>query len=277
MAMFPASIGHRMMYDDDGSTSYYFVTSGSNPTAMTPGDRAILNNEITDTAVDFGGTRYWIGVIFPELRDIEGFYINTNGPPTVIETSADTTNGYDGTWVARQTNPTTSNTSANAHWQSGARTLSVSSVKAIRHNAYENQFNFHIYGKPSAGQNPDRLILWDPVLDQQLAPNALHPGDGGDVTRGLSYDKQFRIKNNSLTLTANNILVSVGALSDNSPSVASMFQFSTGGGAYNSNLTIPSIAAGTISPIIDMRINMSASAANVAVAMRVLANPQSMS
>lgn len=278
MGLYPAAPGQRMAYDRDGSVMVHWIGGvGATGTivTMTNSQLVLMNNESSDTSVSYGGTAYGQALIFPELRDIDGFHLNAqNNYGNTFQTSSDTTNGQDGTWVTRMASFAVSANSDNGWYRNNINGLAVSNVKAIRFTAAYNQYSFHIYGKPSAGQNPNRFIFWHATLDQELAGNALDPGDGGDVTRGQTYNMTFRVKNNSATLTATNLTLSVEALTDNSPSVVNMFTLSYAGGAFGANATAPSLAPGAISGVFTLRFVVSPTAQTVVASPRINAVAQ---
>lgn len=204
-----------------------------------------------------------MGVIFPELRDLVGYYIAHNnfgaGNPVGVFNlawSANTTNGYDGAWTNLGT-PTFYTTMANFR---SPTALSVTGAKAIRYNPQQTggaanagsiTYGFHVYGKPSTGQALDRLRIWHPTLDQEMAGPGL---DFGDYGRGYTIDRTFRIKNNSSSLSANSIVLSFEALpNDASPTVVSMMSLSQGG-AFASTQNIGTLAPGEISGVCTLRI-----------------------
>lgn len=278
MATYSDAPGHRMAYDRDGSIMCYWgtdVTSTGTITTLSNTSLVQMNNESTDSGVNFGGVQYGFALIFPELRDIDGFHVNAqNSYGNTFQTSSDTTNGQDGTWVTRMASFAVSATGNNGWYRSNINGLAVSNVKAIRFNAAYSQYSFHIYGKPSGGQNPDRFIFWHASLNQELAPNALDPGDHGDVTRGQTYNMSFRIKNNSATKTATNLTLSIEALTDNSPPVVNMYTLSYEGGAYGANSTVPSLAPGAISGVFTLRFVVSPTAQTVVASPRINAVAQ---
>ena len=140
--------------------------------------------------------------------------------------------------------------------------INISGVKALKINASRGGgsgaaalLNFHIYGGIALGQNDDRLRMWHPTLDQPLDTNDSTSGshlDWGDVVRGTSADKTFRIKNQSSTLTANSIAISTEVLTNTSPDIASQITYSSGG-AFSTSINIGNLAARGISPLITVR------------------------
>lgn len=288
MGAFTTPVGYRMAYDTDGSSGFYYVSGGSAPSQYTPGQMIIMNNESNDNARSIFEATFVHGIIFPELRDINGYYFNiymqhSNRNFYNFQTSPDTTNGVDGTWTTRISNPSYDDDAGdNGFWRKRAVAITpLTGIKAVRVYIY-NQDNqgirtWHLYGQPSTGQNTDRLIFWKHSLDADaiLNPADLDPGDGGDVTRGMTYDKQFRIKNNSGALTATDVVVSCELLNDISPSVQAMYTFSYQGSPYAPTITIPALAPGAVSEDISVRLEVDPSATNIATSPRFRATPTS--
>ena len=290
MGTFQPAIGYRIPYDADGSTGFYFNSGTSTPSVYTSGHLVQMNNESTDVPASVHRTTRIHGLVFSHLWDINGIYINmymqhSSKSFYSLQTSPDSTNGIDGSWSTQLANPPyDGDASSNGYWRSGADTIApLLNVKAIRFYAYNHDNHgvrtLHLYGKPTAGENPDRVIFWKSSMDDdaQLLPEDLDPGDEGDVTRGLNYDKYFRIKNNSSTMTANSIDISCEILTDTTPSVPSQFKFSYQGSPYASSVTIPSLLPGSLSDDITVRYEVDPSANTVARSPRLRATPGSFS
>lgn len=269
-----------MAYDIDGSAG--FVNVGS-LRSLTAGEMTTLNSE-TGVAVSRTGDNLtsYIGVVFPQLRDIVGvnhglsFAGNTTGQSKAFQTSVDTTNGSDGVWVTQ-----TASMVLSTNYRTGITTYSLTNIKGVRWNVVTGQSfagvnfgQFHVYGTIASGLTPDRLRLWHPTLDQELAGAYF---DYGDQVRGAGpLDKTFRVKNNSSTLQANNVVLAVSALTDTTPTVVGQMTLSQGG-AFASTQTITSIAAGAISAVCTLRYSVSASASLSVWRQRVTATPSSWS
>lgn len=264
---YPDAPGLRMAYDRDGSI--VAVTNQgdgyANPWAVSPSvvsgaaaaganSEALFELTRLNNAATLG-----MVVIFPELRDVQGLLMRFDAPSSSgAEWSANTTNGIDGTW--------TSTSIANATTLAGYRTsiaaVSLSGVKAIRWfcrggNGRVNViYGMHIYGAPSAGQNPHRLRFWQTAADAEIAPAHF---DLGDVPRGTSNTVAFRVKNNSFSLTANGVTVANEALTDSSPSTASQHEYSLDGSSWTPTLNIGTLTPGEISGIVYARRNTAAS------------------
>jgi hypothetical protein len=256
--------GAQVMYDRDGSAVVYWGGSPSpNPTELAGASVTVLNSQ-AGTALTIGGqfATPSFAVIFPETMDIVGLWPNFGDRmnPAGVATSVDTTNGYDGTWV------TQSNTVLGATFRAPT-VVSWSGVKAVRFQNYQNNggsnttiiYNVHFYGQPTSAAltaTPTRLRVWHPTLNQVFPAAGF---DYADASRTYTFDKTFRIKNTSATLTANSIVLSTGALTDTSPTVLSQLSLSQGSG-FASTQTITSLAPGAISAVCTLRFIASSSA-----------------
>lgn len=246
----------RMPYDRDGTIGFR-ITSGGVISQMSSADLININNETSDATTLTNG---YDGIIFPQLRDIAGWLLiggNTSNVIGTLQTSANTTNGQDGTWTTRVTSPS-SPTAMLPNYRSVIQLLSVTGVKAVRWSQASNGCTYqaiHFYGTIAASQTPDRLRIWHPTLDEPLDENTSADGaylDWGDVPRNGTQDRTLRIKNNSGTLTANSINITSQALTDASPSVPPQFTFSNGG-AFGTTLAIGNLSPGQISGVITVR------------------------
>lgn len=257
----------RMPYDKDGSVIVGVLNGASTVLSATrlqqlndetPGTVSGLCNNV-DGSYSMGASSSGIvALIFPEKRDLAGYYMAfiNMGATKALQWSPDSTNGTDGAWNDI-TNPAAYNI---VDPSPGYRTLvtaqSVGGVKAIRHvwstggGATVQMSTWHLYGGITAGENPDRLSIWDPVSDVRLPAADL---DWGDVPRSSSADVPFRIKNLSPTLAANNIVVGFEALTDTTPSVPAQHLLSSDGISYTSTLNIAAIAPGGVSPVLTLR------------------------
>lgn len=259
---YPDPPGPRMAYDVDGSVGFYYPESTNVIVQLTAGDLATMNDEDNDfwDASIFNNQR--MGLIFPELRDIVGYFMYFSagdfGTAGILDTSTDTTNGYDGTWTTRAANWVKSFSPAPGY-RTSFNTLVVSGIKAIRFQASRissgafNDFapsQMHIYGTPNSGAVIDRLVFWDPTTNVALAAAGL---DWGNVPRSSSADKTFRVKNVSTTKTAQGIVISPEALSDTSPSVPGQHLFSTDGTTFTASINIGDLAPGATSSVLYVR------------------------
>lgn len=248
--------------DLDGTSGF-----GININQVTPFDATAMANLVKTSGgnninLTSGATSFYMGYVFPQLRDIAGFCLIHSsggwGSWVRVETSANTTNGTDGAWTDRGA------MGASGHFRT-ITTLAVAGVKGIRFR-WDSQStdnngrwasHLHVYGSIPLATSPDRLTLWHPTLDQQLPGAAL---DFGDVTRSSTADKTFRVKNLSATLTANSIGLSMTAPNDSTPPYATQYTISSGG-AFGATATIASLAAGEISAVCTLRLTTLAAAA----------------
>jgi len=268
---YPDVPGLRMAYDLDGSTGFYYNVGNPSGTIviLTNTQLKAVNDESMTTAINTDGanaanlqSRH--GLIFPETRDLVGMFFVGDGacatPATSWAKSTDTTNGIDGTWTTF-TGPT-ENTATNPQYRTLISTISgVTAVKAVRWERVNNNvrpwYTWHIYGNLTTGQTPNRLRMWHPTLDQEITGAHF---DFAEIQRSATSVKQFRVKNNSSSLTANAPALSLEYLTDASPTMVGQFQLSSDGSTYANTLTLGNVAPGAISPITYLRAAPSSTA-----------------
>lgn len=199
----------------------------------------------------------WWCIIFPELRDIDAYFLADNFDgfdQGQIQTSVNTTNGMDGTWTtlaSALTYPTSVTT-----WRTAIRAETALGVKGVRfwtpgsgNGIFSNLRALHLYGEVSPG-SPDRLAFWSATADQKMSPAT---PDWGDVPRSSSDDFQVRVKNLSGTKTAGNVRVSFDTITDTTPSVPSQHMASLDGVTFFAQVNIGSLAPGAISAPVTIR------------------------
>lgn len=280
----------RMAYDRDGTVVCNINFNVASSTPLTLAQVQAINNEST-TSYSYTGSQgqsIAAAFIFPQNRDIAGYRISRSfaGQITTgaLESSVDTTNGLDGTWVS-VANPHTTTSAFDKITMRTIDAVAISTVKAIRFRYSSGgsggqsivHYMVHLYGAVSVGETPDRLRMWHPTLDEPLDDNTSADGayfDWGDIQRNTTSDKTFRIKNTSATLTANGIVISQDTLTDTSPTVNSQFTFSDGG-AFAASIDIGSLAPGTISPVITKRFARPSNATLSLWTSRTIADPTS--
>jgi hypothetical protein len=263
---YPDTPDHKIFYNDDGSIVFTQPATGGAVTLVAGSSANTLNGEgNANAAIMSTNTR--IGCVFAQRMDIVGVYnmhSGISGTDGVLRTSTDTTNGTDGTWTTvTATLPTTGESAVNAttRWRTDIQTVSCLGIKGVTLSAGSNgdARNFHLYGRPTTGANPDRLRFWHPTTDTELLGSHF---DYGDLARGSSKIIQFRVKNNSTTKTANTITVADDALTAASPTLASQTTFSPDGTTnFLASLAVGSLAPGALSAIVYARISLTASAA----------------
>ncbi len=267
VGLYPDAPGRKFAYDADGSVGFGHHVPSNVVSSLTAAQITTLNGEAGGVAYGSGQSLYdnqtqRLGFIFPELRDIVGVHCGiyyggtTIGQATSFETSVDTTNGIDGTWTTR-TVPVRSTA-----FRTGIQTYIIAGVKAVRWSATLGKSfpsvtfsQLHLYGELSSLS--DRLAFWHPTLDQVLSPAGL---DFGELPRSTVATKQFRIKNLSASITANNIVVSGQELTAPNPTIMSVTDFNAGVG-YVAAPNIGALAPGAISGIITQRISLGSTAA----------------
>jgi hypothetical protein len=249
----------RMALDRDGSTFTVGLNAGPIST-ISATDIQNANDETQATAAAAYGTQVdFFAVVFPEKRDIDGFFFNAlvggggSGATVDVQTSTNTTNGQDGTWTAFVS---AYNYKAVAPvWRSSVVAGTALAVKGIRWVGFSAGNTFairalHLYGEIAPGENPDRLVFWSATADEKMPPATL---DWGDVPRSSSADRIVRVKNISGTHTANNVRVSFDILTDGTPSVPAQHLVSYGGGAFLAQVNLGSLGPGAISGPITLR------------------------
>jgi hypothetical protein len=260
-----------MAFDRDGTVGVHVnIGTGSVITTLTGSQMAGISDEsLSDgfsVATGSSGT-FALVLLFPEARDFVAYHLNaltaTNGSWNELQWSNNTTNGVDGTWTTVETIGV-SHESVPA-MRTAIRSISVTGATALRFKATASGgttnrrvLALHLYGSPSTGANPDRLRLWHPTLDQEVGGAHF---DWGDVARSTVLTKTFRVKNNSATLTANSIALSMEAPTDTSPTNVSAHKFSPDGSTFTSTLNIGNLAPGAISSVVTLQRDTSSVAA----------------
>lgn len=265
---YPALPDRRISYDNDGT-----VIGMAGPDAFDfanglsgyfSGAQAIEFNDAdwvsSPWAAYAGNASVRLWWFFPEQREVTAWvdFIQVVGPAvseseSVWQGANDTTNGMDGTWE------TASKPSGRADailgtldsWRSNIKPLSFTGGKrTVRHKlAYGpggasefRWFGTHLYGEKVAGQTPDDIIY----IDHDTTPGAefTAPEDFGDRPLGTSVVRQFRVKNVSPTLTANNINIQCNDAD---------FAISTDGLVWVVTINIGSLASGAESATMFIR------------------------
>jgi hypothetical protein len=254
---YPDAPSWRMAYDRDG-TQVFKIDSSLAVTQLTSAQIVALNNENDDTYSVFGtnssGRLVWI---FPELRDLDGFFSITGEAPNsmTVSVSSDTTNGIDGTWTTISTAAPWVGTTKPAY-RSYISSTTALAIRAVKMYGSSSAFTswapraVHLYGEPVPGANPNRLELWHPTADEKLTPAYF---DWGDVPRSSSADLAFRVKNLSSTMTAGSTRVAMEVLTDASPSVPAQHTLSYAGGSFLAQVNIGDLAPGAISGPLTLR------------------------
>lgn len=202
----------RMAIDADG-------TVGVNPKLgdLSPTEMANINSE-EDGLEANAGNASWLALIFPELRELDGIFAATDkaDPGSIdigaVDSSADTTNGWDGSWTTQIADYTdTGDNLVYTVFRDNISSLTVSTEKGIKITWTGGQswvtdavVAMHIYGRISAGETPDRIIFLDPDNSDAQFTKVL---DYGDVPRGQTDVRTIKLKNNSTSKTINSVSI----------------------------------------------------------------------
>lgn len=252
----------RMAYDDDG-TVMLFRLSASAAVERNASQKAEANDEDNVTAhsgFNWGGDTGHVIFIFPELREIDGFF--TGGAPFefgsatwgALEVSADTTNGIDGTWTTEIANIGEFGTTYPTNYRNEIVSTAANAKRAVRANKTDtgssSWSSMHIYGTISPGETPDRLIFIDELTGLEFTL----PKDFGDVPRGSAREFEWRLKNNS-TVAGNNLTVNTIQFTAESLYLSSggWYTHSVGGDAFAGTKSITSLAPEASSALITTR------------------------
>jgi len=260
---YPDAPSWRMAHDRDG-TQWLSIDVQNIVQQFTAGQIAALNDEHeTDPVTLAAGQLLRVVAIFPELRDVDGWFIGIDplgAMAASVETSKDTTNGLDGTWTTLATDARPHSGAPKPGYRSAIRGATALAVRAIRftltaggsQGGRYRVHTLHIYGEPAPGENLDRLELWHPTLDEKAGPTLF---DWGNVPRGSSDDRPFRVKNLSATKTARQTRVAMEVATDAAPSVPGWHLLSYNGGTFLAQVNIGDLAPGAISaPVVLRRV-----------------------
>lgn len=257
---------HRMPYDVDGTEVGFRSQDGIDTISQMIGNglaswldstsKGNLNKENRAQTWHVGDYRlggvFWF--FFPELREVNkvGLLWNSTNNCTfssqIIQGSADTTNGVDGTWETAVYSMPAPNTDMD-FWRNKIFTLSFSGpVKALRIGFYETspRFNYlglcgiHLYGRKAVGQQPDDVVLTD-AAGVELTSLI----DFGDQPEGTTELQSFKIKNTSGSKIANSVNIQL----NHTDFTISFSQ----DGPWQSVLDISSIGPGSLSSTIFVR------------------------
>lgn len=258
---YPDAPGRRIAYDGDGTIVTKQARDYTPQEVLTASESAELNGNDADqnSGVDFGDNNQvnYLRFFFPEPRDIAGIYAASDenpGPACPVDVSADTTNGIDGTWTNlvpdldwRGRPPTPDD------WRTEITTVTATAVRAVRMTYFAVRgdgraypYCVHLYGQIASGETPDRLVWLDSANNVYTGPI-----DYGDIPRGSATDTTIRLRNQSATLTAEDVTLTAEALTGDS---GDWYTFSEGGGQFTGTLTLgSSVGPGADSAAVTVR------------------------
>lgn len=254
---YPDQPSRRMGWDGDGTIGLYTANGAINYcqgwTEMSGVEKAEANDEDETTVLSGagGGNFKRFGFIFPELREFDGYFYRQRLSALTLETSADTTNGCDGTWGSL-TSVTGTATLVRPDYRSDIVSAASSAIRGIRFHSTSGGGGFaftalHLYGEISPGETPDRLLF----IDEATGLEFTKPRDYGNVPRGSSEDVQWRIRNNSASLTANTIQYTTEELYLDAG--GDFTHTLPGGASFQATQQVTSLAPATTSGIITTR------------------------
>lgn len=260
---YPDAPDHKVFYNDDGTVIFTQSTAGGATQPLIGGDdHNRLNGEDPWANAAAMSSANRTGFVFPRSMNIVGVFVSTNSGGLadnsgILRTSTDTATGSDGTWSVATSSlgiSTGGDPSYNLRWRTHVQTVSclgISGLTISTPNSQGSARSLHLYGRPAAGPNPDRLRFWHPTTDTEVLGSYF---DYGDMTQGKTSTVQFRIKNSSTTKTANNITIADDAITVPAPSLATQTTFSSDGSSFSATVNIGNLAPGVLSPVLHARI-----------------------
>lgn len=214
MGLYETAPSRRFAYDQDGTQ--VFARYGSDPfQAETLANIQDYNDEDNDYVIPVMGQSsnktMQILFMFPEARELDGYftsaYISSSGF-TTLETSVDTTNGVDGTWVTQVANMPDNGTTS-PYFRDEIESTAISGIIAIRLSYVFGGLGtampkaIHFYGSITE-TDEDRLSILDTENSDIVF---LRPIDWEETPRSTTRQRTLKIKNNSATLTASSVQI----------------------------------------------------------------------
>jgi hypothetical protein len=260
---YPTLPDRAIPYHLDGTVVKYVRTSSGVMDTLSDAEMADLNDfdEYDEVGNGFDPDDGYVVFFFPEKRVITGLFAlfsrdsNQYRGPASIEGSNDTTNGVDGTWTS--ISPASSfngSVSAFDSWRDEIADLSNSTgyeVYRVVSNAsnYGGVRTVHLYGVKDTGETADDILF----LDADDSDNEFtEPLDFGAVGAGSSEEHNIKIKNDSGSLTASSITITVTDAND-------YIRISEDGGStWVTEITIASLGPGVKSSTIKVKSEPSA-------------------
>lgn len=245
-------ISNRMAYDTDRTAVYVVDFIGASTRLLSSAEVADLNWYHPD-ALSAADRQKAIAFVFPEPRTVTSICAHTDGGGTFqVSTSQVATNlASPGTWTTKAVLDLSSSVDIKVasrevldYTPGSCKSLLISDIGAT--SALASLSFIHLFGDSDV--STDRLEIWDPVVDERISPTAF---DYGDVPRGSSEDRWFRVANLSDSLIAS--AITVGAISEDA-SVDAQLLFSTDGRSfYYASVDLGSLAPQSASTPIAVR------------------------
>lgn len=258
--------GNRMPIDDDGTVLYRTNRAGvmDSTAASTLNYEAAASVSFWPAAGAGSGSTGYLTVVFPELRDVVGWYLRLSNLATGViddddvEYATDTSTGDDGTWTSASTawGVVGSDTAASSSWRDDVVTSQPLRCNGLRfaYSGAENSIylsNLHLFGERVT--HGDRLVVYDFDGKVRVLPRTL---DWGDVPLASAADFRIRVKNTSASLIADSMLVTLEPSTDTTPSVPAQHLLSYDlGDTFAASVSIGRVEPGDVTgPIIVRRV-----------------------
>lgn len=250
---YPDAPSRRMAWDTDGTVAVYFDVNVGGTIELIGTEKAFLNFEGADGDRIPGMSNsktYMVVLLFPELRELDGvFAVQSNVSQNalgVCESSGDTTNGVDGSWVI-QIADLPDNLVTAGFYRTAILSLAVATEAAVRVEVfcYSSSFvslsTLHVYGTISPGETPDRILFLDTLNSDAEFTKVL---DYAEVPRGQTQQRTIKLKNNSSSKTINTIQITAEDLYLNA---GAFYTFSVDDVAYQATLAYGNLGPGATS------------------------------
>lgn len=273
-ANYPALAGYRRALDVEGCRVFQYGSSHYSQSALN-----LSASQESRTPSIGGGEGAIICFFFSQPMDVDGWVASHTHGGSSTYYSTDAVNPEAATW-----NYLGASAAPNLMWhvmRANVVSSTLLGVRAFRVNvggggAYGDSVSlrgFHVWGEPTdpATNNPHRLEIWHPTLDQKIAPTDL---DHGDVDVGTSSTVTFRVKNRSASQTANAIIVTSSLDEDTSPSLGTVTQVDTGSG-FVAQSNIGNLAPGAVTSVFSQRTSPIAGTPYGPFGLRITATPGS--
>jgi hypothetical protein len=260
---YPAVPGHRMALDRDGSVGFFKQNDGDySLITLSQAQMTAMNNETNDDVYEVEAWNVygaygalppgWLGVRFPEARNLVGYYIqmrDSDDGISGLEVSTNTTTGADGSWTTVGDGSFT--TSAKPGYRTAIQPLSSNGIRGVRfyigNSGLSNNrtvSSFHLYGSIVPGSSTDGLRFWDPNSNAEVPGSYF---DWGSFPRATGATREFRMKNMHSSLTAYSVSCSIEALTDANPSIVSHHSLSNDGINWGPTAEVGTLGPGVVS------------------------------
>ena len=122
-------------------------------------------------------------------------------------------------------------------------------MKALRFSV-TNLRNVHLYGELAPDETLKRVEFWHPTFDQKQPPSWF---DWGNCPRQSTDQIAFRLKNLSPSQFANDVSLTLQALTDTTPSVPAQHFLSTDLHRWYATIDVGDLAPEGLSPVAYVR------------------------